>query len=184
MVSNININFGERIVLVLLTKDEFKRSELQYTKDGYISTEKLDAPRQDFVFEKTTPELIRHKIVGTRNPVKIILHANYAGLSTMKFLKDVVLKDDFEIVISLEESFKNYEARFLFETVKWMFNKSYTNFHIEQNTNRKYLIGCKCGEKEYPLIVFDNNESQSYKKKIIIQKSPLQYFVSFEILKK
>uniref|UniRef100_A0AC35GF72 Uncharacterized protein n=1 Tax=Panagrolaimus sp. PS1159 TaxID=55785 RepID=A0AC35GF72_9BILA len=177
MVSNININFGECIVLVLLTEGEFKRSELQYTKDGYISTEKLNVPRQDFVFGETTPELIRHKIIGTRNPVKIILHANYAGLSTMKFLKDIVLKDDFEIVISLEESFKNYEERFLFETVKWMFNKSYTNFHIEQNKNRKYFIGCKCGEKEYPLIVFDNNESQSYKKKIFIQKSPLQYFI-------
>jgi hypothetical protein len=178
VASEVEVNIGEYVIIILVNDDNYERGELKYTEAGYIVTEKHEVPGS-LDLRQTTPELIRHHIFGSKNPVKIILHANYHGLGSMKLLKDTILKDDSEMIILLEDSFENYETKYLFERIKWMFDNSYTKFHIPPIALRKYMIGFKCGEKEYPLIVCEKNEILPFKKTLMLPKLPLEYFVSF-----
>uniref|UniRef100_A0AC34FNF2 Uncharacterized protein n=1 Tax=Panagrolaimus sp. ES5 TaxID=591445 RepID=A0AC34FNF2_9BILA len=175
--ANISLNFGEYIRFVMIYPGNmYEIKELQYTEIGYKGNVLKDLP-ESFNIETVNPDMLRYKVLGSNNPTKIILHSRFSGTAMMQFFKDTVLKDEHQRVIVIEEDYRNFETKFVLQKVRWMFDRSYTRFRIAPGSNKKYMIGFKCGENEYPLIVCDRDEALPFKKSVIIPKTPLQYFV-------
>uniref|UniRef100_A0AC34F807 Uncharacterized protein n=1 Tax=Panagrolaimus sp. ES5 TaxID=591445 RepID=A0AC34F807_9BILA len=176
VASNISLKVGERIVEVLIDKDGYVVSELEYTDKGYIEREQRDCKP----YRKMTAEKIRQRILGSNDPVKIICHANSSGEACTKFLtKNVLNNVPTSKLMIMEESLADYEEKFVFETVKWMFDKSYTKFYVCQLAFRNYMIKFKYGDNRYPLMVCKKDEVLPYNKVVTIPKSFLQFSVSF-----
>uniref|UniRef100_A0A914Y1X6 Uncharacterized protein n=1 Tax=Panagrolaimus superbus TaxID=310955 RepID=A0A914Y1X6_9BILA len=173
---NISLNYGEYIRFVMMYPGNFYEiKELQYTNFGYKGDIASDVP-ESLNIGDVNPEMLRHQVIGHNNPAKIILYSRFSGTAIMQTFRDLVLKDDFERVTVIEEDYRNFETKYVLEKIRWVFDRTYTKFRIAPGANKKYIIGVKCGEKEYPLIGCERDEALPCKKSMIVPKSPLQYF--------
>uniref|UniRef100_A0AC34FIB7 ATP-grasp domain-containing protein n=1 Tax=Panagrolaimus sp. ES5 TaxID=591445 RepID=A0AC34FIB7_9BILA len=173
VAANLALNAGNRIVEVLIDDDGYVVSELEYTEKGYLEREQRDCKP----YKSMTAETIRQRILGPNNPVKIICHANYPGKEVTKFLTQKVLNNvPSSKLLVMEEDLDQYDEKFVFETVKWIFDKSYTKFYVCQKAFRNYMIRVKYDDKDYPLILCKKGDVLPFKQEVTIPKSFLQFY--------
>uniref|UniRef100_A0A914QUW4 Uncharacterized protein n=1 Tax=Panagrolaimus davidi TaxID=227884 RepID=A0A914QUW4_9BILA len=171
IASNIDLNVGDRIVEVLIDDTGYTVSELEYTDKGYLEHEQRDCKP----YKNMTPETIRQRILGPNNPFKIICHA-FPGKETTKFLTSKVLnKIPKTKWIVIEEDLNEYDGKFVFETVKWIFEKSYTKYYVCQKSFRNYMIRAKYGDEGYPIILCRKHDILPFKEVVTIPKSFLTF---------
>uniref|UniRef100_A0AC35GZI1 Uncharacterized protein n=1 Tax=Panagrolaimus sp. PS1159 TaxID=55785 RepID=A0AC35GZI1_9BILA len=172
VTSNISLNVGDRIVEVLIDNDGYIVSELEYTDTGYVEREQRDCKP----YKRMTAEKIRQRILGSNYFVKIICHANTPGFKPTKFLTKKVLNTvPLSKLMIMEEDLGKYNEAFVFETVKWMFDKSYVKFYVCQKSFRNYMIQFKYGDKYYPLILCKKHDIVPFNKVLTIPKSFLEF---------
>ena len=174
VAANVDVNFGEAVVVVLVDENDYVVTELTYTSKGYKEGEQRDCSDVKAMY----PPTIRKRILGPNNPAKVILHANTPGLPSMKLLKEKALKKDGEKVIILEENYHDYEPKLMLAIVKWLLDKSFTKFYVLPLAYRTYMIGFECGGVKHPIIICKKGDVLPFKKTVVVSKSPLQYFVS------
>uniref|UniRef100_A0AC34GAQ0 Uncharacterized protein n=1 Tax=Panagrolaimus sp. ES5 TaxID=591445 RepID=A0AC34GAQ0_9BILA len=172
VTANLTLNAGDRIVEVLIDDTGYVVSELEYTDKGYLEREQRDCKP----YKTMTAETIRQRILGPNNPVKIICHANYPGKEVTKFLTSKVLNNvPSSKLLVMEEDLDQYDEKCVFETVKWIFDKSYTKFYVCQLSFRNYMVRVKYGDKNYPLILCKKGDVLPFKQEVTIPRSYLEF---------
>uniref|UniRef100_A0AC34G8I5 Uncharacterized protein n=1 Tax=Panagrolaimus sp. ES5 TaxID=591445 RepID=A0AC34G8I5_9BILA len=78
-------------------------------------------------------------------------------------------------LLVMEEDLDQYDEKCVFETVKWIFDKSYTKFYVCQLSFRNYMVRVKYGDKNYPLIICKKEEVLPFKQEVTIPKSFLEF---------
>uniref|UniRef100_A0A914Z2C9 Uncharacterized protein n=1 Tax=Panagrolaimus superbus TaxID=310955 RepID=A0A914Z2C9_9BILA len=172
IAADVDVKSGDRIVEVLIDPAGYVVSELEYTEQGYLEREQRDCKP----YKSMTPETIRQRILGQNDPVKIICHANLPGMESTKYLANKVLHNVVSSKLQImEEDLNKYDDKFVFETVKWMLNKSYTKFYVCQKSFRNYMIASKFDGKHYPLILCKKEDVLPFTKTVTIPRSFLQF---------
>uniref|UniRef100_A0AC34FSR3 Uncharacterized protein n=1 Tax=Panagrolaimus sp. ES5 TaxID=591445 RepID=A0AC34FSR3_9BILA len=172
--AEVEVEPNEWIIIVLIDATGYLVTEFKYTVNGYLKNEKYRECEKDMKHE-----IIEQIILGKNNPAKIILHSNTPNFSSMKLLKQKVLKKYSKNLIILEEDWRNYDPKFVSEISHFLLDNSFTKYHILPTSHQNYVIGFECGGKKIPLILCKKDQIVPFKKTIRIPKTPLKLFLGF-----
>uniref|UniRef100_A0A914PT23 Uncharacterized protein n=1 Tax=Panagrolaimus davidi TaxID=227884 RepID=A0A914PT23_9BILA len=139
--------------------------EMKYTQNGYEKRMFCLTPEM----QEKNVERFRQQIIGDKNPKKIILYSNTTGSPFFKMLRNVVLKS--KELIAIENNLKGYIGRFVAETIKWVKDNCYTQFHIIPTTITEFTITSKPENFEKPLIIVYPGEKLPLSKQFVVEDS-------------
>uniref|UniRef100_A0AC35GSQ2 Uncharacterized protein n=1 Tax=Panagrolaimus sp. PS1159 TaxID=55785 RepID=A0AC35GSQ2_9BILA len=146
--NNVAVGIGESVLIVLVNKKGIHSMDLRYTKDGY----ELQGSTPYFPFNPAeSHETIGQKIMGTSNPKKIIVSPNAPGYPVMKYIKQILNHKD--VIVAEYEVYK-HDQKFVTETAKYLFDKSYTKYWIIPRLSYGYSIQLSTGNAKIIDLMF------------------------------
>uniref|UniRef100_A0AC34FWM0 Uncharacterized protein n=1 Tax=Panagrolaimus sp. ES5 TaxID=591445 RepID=A0AC34FWM0_9BILA len=157
VASNISTNFDENILIVFSDVDTAMK--LQYTKHGYKFIEKI--------FDENS-------MTKVRNLQKVIV---LSGKNQQKFMN--LFKSRNPILVQYRDNENILKC--LIEINKWMFDKSYTKFHVIPRSDKYFTIGYEIvGEREsYNLILVPKGNELPVKVGVSSSKTSFNHFLAY-----
>uniref|UniRef100_A0A914QQN7 DUF3822 family protein n=1 Tax=Panagrolaimus davidi TaxID=227884 RepID=A0A914QQN7_9BILA len=179
IAAKIEINFDETVLTILPCKNSSQKSgkffglivaELKFTPNGYVLI-KHEILR--FLNSKENPEILFQKICGSSTPQKIIASTINCKAAFKKIFKS-------KNVTFLNEGAHIYYERFIVETAKWFFDKSFIKYYILPISSRNIRIYGYYGTANNILDIINIklNDPLPFKKIVHYSKSIPQLHVS------